>query len=788
MSLRNRSNEERLQKTYSFISDLHSSKRNYMKFEFQQIVKLINIYSVFTIQKHLVDVPTDKLNTFSSDRRITECLHRLLGVDDSQVIVEEDFPIDSDRLLPTICDAAVEELCDFSHVESVIASQPPNLLLAMLTVEGERWNRVDYLWKKFEYTLSLPEKDFELKRALQNVVQVFVSSAYCLFLNKYWPVEISQPNKSPSGFMPKVVRFLKFSIGASLGAMLLSPIVFEIIKRQAEITRTHQKSTIAKMREEEKKEPPRERYLSYSLSEKVPPVYQLQSPMRVGPATIDGYQGRRYCINLKNALYEEVIFRCLLFRSLLSYVHPALACILCTISSTLSCGSFYNEMYSGLNVRHALSLKLIDSFLLTSLSYVTLSFLPGLWVRGLLCWDSTVLNEVLHLHDPSLAKEMNRVTNNWYVPMFLQDVKFYKHVGAQISLQLQQIQNSDTVTADSSVKDLARAVMSEYSSPFGSDDGDSAHSNLTMEEGEDFIVALEWACSDAVIKAMENDGPEDGRSLHPTTPVNYVSSLGSPVNYCRGSTLLELYTQRSCNSEVTRLWALAMEAILPGCSHNHPPPDVDVDNDSTTRRKSWSSFDPNDIDPISNKSREYIASQLQIGARRVLNTDPITQNEVEALLLAVLADPSSGTQSSSSLIPSLSRSLSYASDMDSDAFLSLMRDRHAFANRTTDYYAPRLQYFTADLFLSLHVGLWPLAEDIQDEIVQFQKKICSVRNKADEIFLRSRGLTKRRYATLLNKHSLNPQVKELQSELDRHIMQKDVSNAEAFHEMIKWGY
>ena len=56
------------------------------------------------------------------------------------------------------------------------------------------------------------------------------------------------------------------------------------------------------------------------------------------------------------------------------------------------------------------------------------------------------------------------------VPLFLKDPKFYKRVGSQILLELQNLSHAvntvTTVTADSSVKELAGAVMSEYSSPF----------------------------------------------------------------------------------------------------------------------------------------------------------------------------------------------------------------------------------------------------------------------------------------------------------------------------------
>ena len=152
--------------------------------------------------------------------------------------------------MPTICDAAILELCDFSHEEKVIASQSPNnLLLAMLTVEGKRWSSVDYLRTKFEHILSLPEQRLSCIRALeasqeglasyQNLAQVLACTVYIYFLDTSWPIEVKSSKKPLSWFTSIAVRFLKLSLGASLGAALLSPIVFEIIKKQAGITHKH---------------------------------------------------------------------------------------------------------------------------------------------------------------------------------------------------------------------------------------------------------------------------------------------------------------------------------------------------------------------------------------------------------------------------------------------------------------------------------------------------------------------------------------------------------------------
>ena len=793
MSIRNRSKEERLQQTYSSIIDINSRRANDMKVEYHQLVNLMTWISVFTIKKHLlVDINLDNLNTFSSDC-ITECLNRLLGDDDSQVMNEMEFSMEFDGVdsMPTICIERIEEL--WENGENVIASQPPNLLLAMLSAESKRRSNVDYLRTKFQHVLSLPESDFAIKRALQssdeglrspqNAVQFSACAAYFLLLRKYWPVEVSPSNKTLTGFMPNVFRFLKVSLGASIGAMLLGPIVFEIIMTQAEITHTHQDNAIAKRRETEQ---PRERDIeSYSVIKEISPAYQLQTPMRLGPTVIDGYQGRRYVINGKSAFYEEIIFRSLLFRSLLSYTHPAMACFFCTISSTLSCGSFYNEIYSGLDIRHALSLKFVESFLLTLLSYVSLSLLPVLWVRGLLCWNNTVLDEVLNLDDPFLMKELNEVIY-WNVPLFLKDPKFYKRIGSQISLELQNLThavNTVTVTADSSVKELAGAVMSEYSSPFLCDFETTTRRKLTPEEVEDFIVALEWACSDEVVKAAGQGGGSE--PLQPT-PLNYVSPLGSPLNYCRGSILLDLFTPRyTSNSQVSKLWTAAMEKLLLG---DFPRPSRD--DPMMTRRKPGSSFDATDLDPISNNSREYIASQLQIGARRVFNTDSASQDEVEALLLSVLSDPAAraGAPTASPSITSLSHSLFHANNMDSDAFLRLMRDRHVFTTQISDYYDPRIQCMWAGIFNSVYFGTRPPEQDVKKALQDYNNGTSAMRNKADTIFLRSRGLTKRRYLAILNRHSLNPQVKALQSEMDEQVRQKNARNAEEFLEMIKWGH
>ena len=59
-----------------------------MKIEYQQIVKRITDSSVSTIRKHLVDMPTTKLNQLPSES-IVGCLNRLLGVNDSTELNEE---------------------------------------------------------------------------------------------------------------------------------------------------------------------------------------------------------------------------------------------------------------------------------------------------------------------------------------------------------------------------------------------------------------------------------------------------------------------------------------------------------------------------------------------------------------------------------------------------------------------------------------------------------------------------------------------------------------------------
>lgn len=743
-----------------------------MKVEYQQILKQITNSSVSTIRKHIVDMPTDKLDQLPSES-IVECLNRLLGVDDSPEMNEEKLSTENieQRLvveeisMPTLCDAAIADLCDFSHEVKVIASSSPNLLLAMLSVEGKKWSRFDYLRTKFEDILSLPEQRFSAVRALeapeelislQNLAQYFGCLAYSHLLDKYWPVEAYPWSKSLSGFMPNAVRFLKLSLGASLGAALLSPIVFEIIKKQAEITRKHQNNAIALREKEQAKE---RDLLSTSLREKGPPAYQLQIPMKVWTSPdASSRQEIGFSIEWKSGLHEELIFRSHLFRSLLTYMHPALACLLCSVCSTLSCGSFYNEMYSGLDVSHALSLKFVESFLLNSLSYVSLTFLPCLWVRYLLSWDSTVLDEVHNLDDPLLLKDMN-------------DLRLW---GFRLSVLLQKIMNPDAVNADPSVKQLAEEVMSEFASPFGGD-GDSSGRKLTAEEREDFLVALVWACSDEVVKAMAQDGTEgvDGRAL-PSTPLNYISPLGAPVNCYSRSTLSSLFTPRACNSEVAKMWAFAMEKILLGAS---PGPPVDDPLPSTRT----SALDLNDVDPVNSKSTEFLSSRIQEQARRIFSSDTITQGEVESLLMAALKD-------SSAQASSLSRSLVYARDMDSDAFVSLMQDHCAFSDRVTEYYTPRIQHYLAYLTNCTAAGMQLADEDTQEMYSDYKFYISSVRSITDDIFLRSRGLTRRRYLALLNKHCLNPQVKALQSEWERHIEQVDTKGADEFLEMIKWGY
>ena len=317
--------------------------------------------------------------------------------------------------------------------------------------------------------------------------------------------------------------------------------------------------------------------------------------------------------------------------------------------------------------------------------------------------------------------------------------------------------------------------MLEYSSPFFFFLCGSAQRTLTAEEREDFIVALEWACCEEVAQAMARD--EAASEALPSAPLNYVSHLGAPVNYFRGSTLLKMFTPRDCNSKVTQWWAAAMEKILLPDSAATPPATAAVP-------KSKNPHGPSDVDPLQSNSREYFSSQVQRIDRLDL-TDSIAQKDVEALLLAAISDPAAPISTS---IPSLSRSLLCANNMESDAFSSLLQDRYSFLNQTMDYYSPRILREFADVINTRYAGLCPPHEELEGTIYFCHAILNTVLYKADEIFLRSRGLTKRRFEVLLNKHSLDPEVKALQLEWDGYIEQKHAKNPEKFMKLCKWGY
>lgn len=166
-------------------------------------------------------------------------------------------------------------------------------------------------------------------------------------------------------------------------------------------------------------------------------------------------------------------------------------------------------------------------------------------------------------------------------------------------------------------------------------------------------------------------------------------------------------------------------------------------------------------------------SQFQLQSRRRFDhPNEITQGQVEALLLSALSD-SSASVPTSTLLPSLSRSLFYASNMDSDAFLRLMRDKYAFANRIMDYYAPRINCELVKFYYHRCPTRVLLSNSDQTEVfLGVWMTLLRVRATADDIFLRSRGLTERRYKALLNKHSLNPEVKALHKEFEKLEAQK----------------
>ena len=614
---------------------------------------------------------------------------------------------------------------------------------------------------KFEHTLSLSEQRLIVLKAVKtteegpinlenSLLKFFPCVAYMLFLDRCWPVD-AIPSKSLPGLIPTALRFLKWSLGASLGAVFLSPIVFELIKTQAAILRAHQNNAIAMKREREEASQP---VLSYSMNEKSAAVYQIFSPIRVdSPVSLfkSNLYGRLR-FDWINGFHEEQIFQALLFRRLLHYLHPALACLLCTVSCTFSCNSFYNELYNGLDVSHSLSLKFIESLLMTLLSYVTLSSIPSTWARSILSWDSTFMDECLK-GDPLL-----RIPVSCFEIM-IKHFKFFAGL-------LPQPAHVNTIKTKP-LKALAEEVMLEYSSPFGSD-LNSVPRTLTAGESEDFIFALEWACSEEVVKAMAQDEAASKSKAVPSVPLNYVSHLGVPVEYFRGSTLLKLFTPRECNSTVTQWWAMVMEKIL--------LPD--------SKQRSNDLLHPNDIDPLHSNSREFFASQVQRIDRQVV-ADSITQNDVEALLLSAISDPAAPTSTS---LSSLSRSLLYASNMESDAFLSLMQDRYSFLHQTMDYYSPRMQREMADVILTFYAGLCPQIEHFEETMKDCDNLMDDVLYYADFIFLRSRGLTKRRYQALLNKHSLNPEVKALQREWDEYIEQRRAKKPEIFLKLCKWGY
>ena len=772
-----------MRKTHSVNIHEYSIEAKFLKVESNQIIKIITDSSLSSMRKHLVDVPTDKLSKVPSDS-ITGCLNRLLGVDDddddSQVINKNDASVrkmekylmddDSHRY---IISAEIAELSDFSHEENIISSQPPNLLLAMLTVEGKKWSSADYVRTYLNNVLSDSASRIKFVHALQSsdengyfqsLAHCFTCTAYFLYLRRYWPMEMFQSKKTSA------LRLSKVSLGTSFSVIVLSPIVFGIIKKQAEITRTHQNksnATISTRPEKEEEEQPRERDLSGF------PVYQLQTSMRVGPTVMDYKEDANIFFNWKSCLREELIFRSLLFRSLLGYVHPAWACLLCTISSTLSYDCFYSEMYSDLDVSHAWSLKFVESFLLTSLSYVSLSVLPCLWVKALLSWDST---DFLTLGDPLQNRGL----------LMKKILKVLNLVGLE-PLPPQILAHPENITEDS-LKQLAEAVMSEYSSPF--DGGiDSARRKLTAREREDFIRALEWACSSEVVNAMMQD--EKSRTL-PSTPLNYVSPLSSPADYCRSSTLLNLLTPPACNSKVPKLWALAMEKIFPAGSSSSTtttatttttttttPNATAITTAATTARGSdrFDLYDGPDVDPMCSNSKEFISSQFQLMLNHELfynstNDQSVTQDKVEAMLLSALSESGAGVPAST-LLPSLSRSLFYASNMDSNAFVSLMRDKHAFSSRIMDYYAPRIKSEFVKFYYHRYITGCHLSDEKRSEMCRdIVYRISLVVAKADDIFLRSRGLTASRYRALLNKHSLNPEVKALQKEFDEHVAKK----------------
>ena len=105
-----------------------------------------------------------------------------------------------------------------------------------------------------------------------------------------------------------------------------------------------------------------------------------------------------------------------------------------------------------------------------------------------------------------------------------------------------------------------------------------------------------------------------------------------------------------------------------------------------------------------------------------------------------------------------------------------------------DYYSPRILREFADVINTRYAGLCPPHEELEGTIYFCHAILNTVLNKADEIFLRSRGLTKRRFEVLLNKHSLDPEVKALQLEWDGYIEQKHAKNPEKFMKLCKWGY
>ena len=756
-----------------YTKNLHrySIEAKFLKVESMQIIRTITDSSVITIRKHLVDLPMDKLSKVPSDS-ITGCLNRLLGADDDsqeEVINEDDASVRKivkllvDDSLRYIRHTEIAELSDFSNEENFITEQPPNLLLAMLTVEGKKCNSADYVRTYLNDILSESESEYKNMYALQSsdengyvqsLAHCFTCAAYFLLLRRYWPIEMIQSHKPAAVF---ALRLLKVSLGTSLGAIFLSPIVFEIIKKQAEITRTHQnKSADVITSKRPEKEQPREH--PSDINDNGFAIYQLPTPWRVGPSVMDYKQDVNLFFNWKSCLREEFIFRVLLFRSLLGYVHPALACLLCTISSTLSYDSFYSDIYNGLDVNHARGLKFVESFLLTSLSYVSNSVIPCLWVKALLSWDSTDFHT---LGDPLLNRGL----------IMEKVFTFFNRVGLK-SLPSQRLANSDNIAKDS-LEQLAEAVMSEYSSPFNSYI-DPARRKLTMEEREDFICTLEWACSNEVVTAMAQD-EERTRSLLPSTPLNYLSHLGSPVNYCQGPILLNLLTPpNASNSQLAELWALAMEKIILGGSSSAAT--------AVARRSGRSdSCDGPDVDPMYSNSREFIVSQFQVRSRRRFDhANEITQSQVEALLLSALSD-SSASVPTSTLLPSLAHSLFHASNMDSDAFLRLMRDKYAFANQIFDYYAPRINCELAKFYYHRCPAGVRLSNDDHMEVLRgVWLTLMTVQATADDIFLRSRGLTGRRYQALLNKHSLNPEVKALHKELEKLESQKRKYRAQFF--------